>query len=532
MIKNNKIFLLLSILILTNILFSCNKDFHYKNKYPPVKIISYNEYGQNFSLEAISGQVIVIFNKSIPYSQAVKEIEQLKGIIIGQILNLHYYLIDTGVGNETDFLSRIKSNPNVKYAYFNAIEYPCKIDLQTYVLDNFYISHGENVSFALKECGLTTRLNTYNVGIEDDEKGRMSLSEIDRELISILSFPTKDTPLIINMSFGPEFIDPDIDYWTDEDITDEVKIYYIKQYKESLKHIVALTTEYKDKDFIIVKAAGNEGLKQLDIEILNDLGKELTDDEINILNEHFILVGAIDKRDTKYSNTVTKGNYNILYTSVDISDLKNNNKNLYGTSFAAPRVSCFAGTAVNENNIKATEVLKVIKDITRKNPDMALTQEIINKNVKMLSAKNNKETKPDTKMTKKENKNLNTDNTEISQSIKNFKDEKNLAGTIWQCQSKESVTLGIHKFIEFKNNGEVEINHVYANNIYSGLPLKEPYVETYNGTYYYEKKPLKKWVVKYNTNSVEHKAEIILQGNVLILGWLGTDITQNFKRIQ
>jgi len=411
------LFLITSILIA--IFSSCNKDFYSKNKYPPIKIISHNENRRVYKVEAVSGHVIALFNKTISHSQAVKDIKQLNGKIISQIVNSRYYLIDTGAGNESEFINQLKKHPNINYVYFNAVEYPRKIDPQTYVMDNFYISHGNEVKFALKECGLTTRINTYNVGIYGDEKGRMSWSEIDRDLISILGFHTKDTPAVINMSFGPGFIDDKIRYWTDKEITDEVKNNYINQYKEGLKHILALTSNYKDKDFVIVKSAGNEGLKQLDTEILNNLEKEMTVDEIKILNEHFLLVGAVDSREPKYSNDITKGKYNFLYGEVDISDLKKDNENLYGTSFAAPRVSCFISANVNKNNIKATEVLQIIKDITRKNPDKPITLENIEKEAKILAEaqktkpKENKRVNSNENKTEKNSGKTNTNNNEF-----------------------------------------------------------------------------------------------------------------------
>jgi len=501
---NINLFLVSFVIIFITFFSSCNKELSFLSKYPPIKIFSYNENGQEYEIEAISGQVIVIFNNTIPNSQAVQEIKQNNGKIIGKIDNLRYYLVDTGVGNEINFINKINKSKNIKYVFFNSVEYPCKIDPQTYVIDNFNISHGDNVKYTLKECGFTKKINAYNVGIKGDEEGRMSWSEIDRDLTSILSFPTKDTPLIINMSFGPSFIDPNIDFWTDKEITDEIKKNYIQQYIKNIKHIVKVTSDYKDKDFIIIKAAGNEGLKQLDTEILNYLGKEFTNDEIKFLNEHFILVGAEDSRDTKYSNTVTKGKYNFLYTSVDISDLKKENENLYGTSFAAPRVSCFISTAVNDNDIKATEALKVIKDITRRNPNAALTQELINKDVKIItdSRKKTKETaaKPSKDDSVSNNKSNGENTSDKSNSVKKIKAPNNIEGTKWEYKLPDFKPGGFgHDFkvveqtIEFQNNNQVEITSFFGTG-------SSEINHVYN--YYYDEK-VKKWRM-YKTSPVQN----------------------------
>ena len=66
---------------------SCNKDFHTNNKYPPIKIISYNDNGRVYKVKAVSGHVIALFNKTISHAQAVRDIRQLNGKIISQIVN-------------------------------------------------------------------------------------------------------------------------------------------------------------------------------------------------------------------------------------------------------------------------------------------------------------------------------------------------------------------------------------------------------------------------------------------------------------
>jgi hypothetical protein len=376
--NNIKKALLIIITSFMAVSFSCKKVEQINKKYANIKVISYNENGQEYSLKAISGQVIVIFDSSISNTKAIKDIQQLNGKIISSIKKSRYYLVDTGLNKEKEFINNISKNTNIKYVYFNVVEYPCKPKPQTYVLDNFYISHGEDVSYVLKECGLTTRLNSYNVGIKGDDNNGLSWNEIDKDLISILNFHTNDTPAIINMSFGPAFTD---------------KKSYIKHYKDSLKHLVKITSNYKNKDFVIVKSSGNENIKQLDTEILNDLLKEGTEEEIKILNEHFILAGAVDDIDPEYSNSVTMGKYNSLYTSVDISDLYDKIENFNGgTSFAAPRISCFISTLVNDSNIKATDVLTIIKNVTKNNPDKPIEQEEIEKEIKKtIEIKTNEE---------------------------------------------------------------------------------------------------------------------------------------------
>jgi hypothetical protein len=343
-----------------------------------IKIITITENDQDYDIEAVSGQVIVMFEQTVSHLQAVRYIKSLNGKIINQIKEIRYYLVDVGIGNESSFINRIKHHAVVDFVFLNTIEYPCEV--KPIAMDNFYTPHGSKVTYAFQQCGLETNVNISNVGIKNDEKGRISLDAVNTELSSILRKTPQNEPLVINMSFGPGLIKDDKKYyWTDEDITD-LKDNYKKQYKQGLIDLVKTVSAYNDKDFVIIKAAGNEGLKELDTEILNELRRDLklTEMQKNILDKHFILVGAKDTRNKKYSNAVSLGAYDSLFTSVDISDLALfalNDYNLYGTSYAAPRLSCFISFIINNFGITATETLMAIKDITRRNPEQPITEE-------------------------------------------------------------------------------------------------------------------------------------------------------------
>ena len=517
MIYYNKYKYLLFILILFIIFISCNNN---------IKIdkITLTENGIQYQIEAVSGQVIVIFNDNISSSKAKKYIKQNNGEIINSLSGIRYYLVNTGKGNETDFINKIKTNTNVLYVFLNSIKYPCSP--QTHVMDNFYISHGEKVKYAIGECGLKTKITSFNVGIKDNEYGAISNSEIDSDLVSILSKAPKDTPIIINMSFGPSFIDPNINYWTDEDITDIVKNSYRLHYKQELKNLISIASYLPNIDFVIVKSAGNEGVKNLDKEILIDLSRELSDNEFNILNKHYILVGADDNRYPIYSNTVTTGDYNHLYTSVDISDLKYKNENLYGTSFAAPRVACFISTAVNDNNIKATEALQVIKNITFKNLK-ALNHEVINNEAKLMAEaiKNFELKKKEMKLLENNNSNNNIQNNNkqtqnvntLPKNTKNRSNSKDIfIGTKWQRDTGATAWLSVVKTeIKFLSNNVVEFHN------YFGMGSSEI---NYMYRYYYHSQS-NNWII-YGTRGVsnlikmsedEERELAINMGNVYII---------------
>jgi hypothetical protein len=275
------------------------------------------------------------------------------------------------------------------------------------------------------------------------------------------------------MSFGPDLIDENVKLWTDTHITESIKTSFREQYKKDLQKLISLATYFREKDFVIVKSAGNEGLKNLDDEILLELMRNLSDDDFKILNDHFLLVGATDTRDPHYSNSVSKGYYNSLFTTVDISDLKLNNEDLIGTSIAAPRISCFISTAVEDNNIKATEALKAIKEITRQNPSQPITQEGLNQEAKRI-AEENKLKVNENNITQRQNssggnnsirrQNEENNTTVQPKGLTNIRNNSDgLVGTKWEHEFKYAGYDSVKKrVLQFYNKSQARIIDYYG----------------------------------------------------------------------
>jgi hypothetical protein len=512
-------------LLVTGTFLSCSgnstKDFYYSGIHPPIKTITISEDGKDYSIESVSGHVIIMFKPDVSHLQAVQYIKEMKGMVIGQTVDIRYYLVYTGSGNESAFMRQMKNHSGVRFVSLNAVEYPCAVAARTSVIDNFYIPHGKKVVYALQECGLKTKVRTYNAGIGDGS-GSMLQSEINNDLHSILKDAPDNTPLVINMSFGPAFSDPNV-LWTDENITSDEKKSYRINYKEGLKNLAVIASNYPEKDFVIVKAAGNQGLKYLDDEILNELGRELSEMEFNVLNNHFILTGAVDSNDPKYSNTVSKGNYNFLYTAVDISDFKYEGEHFPGTSYAAPRISCFISSAVNDHNITATEALRAVKDITYRNPGQALTQKALEREAKAIAA--SKPAVPDASAPSqaansgddRRNKNgiSNSPERTLPQSIfggNRNNMPQNLLGTKWQMEDKNARSyLDVSKSVlEFEDNNRVAMIHYFA----SG------YIDINDMYKYFYDTDTNKWIM-YQTTMVDHflyKNEEEARANTLKMG--------------
>jgi hypothetical protein len=365
------------------------KNIEFAGEYPPSRLISVtDEYNsEECRTNAVPGQIIMFFEENILHSKAKKTIASAEGEIIAQIPGIHYYLVEVNRGNENLFITQMRNNSRISYISANAVEIACIA--QTNVIDNYYKkgklhgdgNHGDEVANRITECGITA-IRQYNAG-NPNEDGVFISSEIIKDLNNILSNAQEDESPVINMSFGTGFTDPNIKFWTDKNITQEVKNDYRNNYVNRLRELIQVAKNYENKDFVIIKAAGNEGIKQLDREILNEIDTKLTNDEMRILNRHFILVSAEDSRYKAYSNEVSAGSYNSLLTKVDISDMvKNNGENLHGTSFATPRAACFIASVANENKIKVTDVLGYVKEVTRSNPSHILVRDDLNTRIK------------------------------------------------------------------------------------------------------------------------------------------------------
>jgi len=286
---------------------------------------------------------------------ATRQIEENGGEVIERLPNINYYLVNAGVGKENSFMEQMRKYSNINFISLDAFEYINQS--KSYAIDNFNGSHGDNVSYSLEKCDTAkNHINRYNAGKENDDT-RLTYSDIDRYLYYILESEPKISK-VINMSFGPSL----------EDLNS-----YTEQYKEGLIRHIKIAANYNDRDFVIVKSAGNDGLKDLDKKILNDLEKSLTIAEKEVLRKHFILVSAKDTRDPRYSNAVSKDYRGSLVANVDISDLARNGKNLIGTSFAAPSLACFINSVANKHDIKVTETLDTLKKIIAENPTKIVT---------------------------------------------------------------------------------------------------------------------------------------------------------------
>ena len=420
--------LLALVLILTVFKFGSEKVFAFKGECPDaVAVNMVNEDGVPYTIDAIEGQVCVWFEEGTPYKTAMKSIKASGGRIVAQIPENGYYLVEVPADKVQVFLKRITKENYVDWAYPNLVYYPCLA--KNYILDNFYPNkskknkddtpHGVIVQFAMLQCDSGSPLDTFNIGTKNGKsmkttlKWRVPMSSTDNLAFasSAIASSPDSGPIIINMSFGPylrQRKDTVQYYW--EEATIEEKKDYKERYLNSIRSIIENAKKLKGKDYIIVKSAGNNGVKKFDDEIISYLRDNLRPDELEIMDKHFIIVTAgekerieryseiekdfkkkydeaVRKKDKKaiidydtnwrkakvyvnfistYSNEMESGHYNPWVTKVDISDFKFKGEDKFGTSFAAPYAAGILSSVANDMNLTGAEVLKLAREVTKR----------------------------------------------------------------------------------------------------------------------------------------------------------------------
>lgn len=409
--------LVAAILLIVHLVNHKPENIFFEGEYPPVAQVQYEDGGVTYNVEAIQGQVMVYFDENVSHRSAVSAIEDAGGKVVAQMPETHYYLVDAGASNENSFIKNIRSSASVSYAYPNAVSYPCRVSKE--VIDNFsYIypgdkaSHGKMVSFALN-CDAESHVGVFDAAINEKKKS-LNRNIINESIYKILSNADTHSATIINMSFGQSLkVDTVERMWYDtEHVNDSKRKEYRKNYINlDIIPILQIIKQFDAKDFIIVKAAGNTGVKDFENNILNSLTDSIQKKNlIGVMNRHVLLVSAKDDREdwaypTKdkkyrslyngYSNELKAGTHHPWVTKVDITDFKYEGKDAAGTSYASPRAGCFIANAIDKHNISAVEALQYAREATRLHPQHLLTPEMLDSLIAADKGEKQPEPEPD-----------------------------------------------------------------------------------------------------------------------------------------
>lgn len=359
------------------------QDIYFEGDYPPVVQVTYEEDGQTYLVDAVQGQVVVMFEETISHESAFEILKNNHAKIVVQLPKVHYYLVEVPVGKEGEFICCMRKIPEVDFVYPNAIEAACSV--VPCVIDNFQKkeqedSHGNMVAAMMENSDGFLKTQKFDVALVDN---MVNTDKVFVYLDLILRNLESDDGVVINLSFTPSLIKfwsiikpwQHRVLWNDRFVTDDNRLSYKRKYINGLKNLIKFTKQYDAKDFVIVKSSGNEGMKELEI-IVEQLRSELSPKERNVFDRHFILVSAKDNnKEGDYPNDVSLGHYDKMITKVDISDMTAQNLDWQGTSFSSPRAAGFIVNAAEKYDKKVVDVLAYARLATMYHSEHLLTME-------------------------------------------------------------------------------------------------------------------------------------------------------------
>ena len=349
-----------------------------------IRNVQLQEDGETYSVPAVEGQLVLMFDEDMSHEESLDILEGKGLSVISSIPELNYYLIQVPVGEEGQYFSQLNDNDLVDYVYPNTIEYFCSAN--AYALDDYnYGDHGRKVSEMLTGCDPLMNLIEMNVALTDSTCDMYKVNKyLNVVLLPLLNpFNKSNNKVVINLSFGPGLKNKHGRkkrvLWNDADVTEDNRKSNRKSYIYDLKKLIKLAKRYDEAEFVIVKSTGNNGMKQLET-IIDELTSELTWDELQVFERHFLLVSAKDDyTPADYPNDVSR--YHKMVSKVDISDMTKQDPNWAGTSFSSPRLAGYIYKLAEEYDLPATIVLGFVRSATERAIDNVVTYELIEEEI-------------------------------------------------------------------------------------------------------------------------------------------------------
>lgn len=334
-------------------------------------IISYQEQGNTYELEAFEGHAVVFFKEGVNLKTAQNAITGLKGTIIEQIPYIGYYLVRVDAGKEVDFISKI-TGKNVEYASLDLVATPCSVaaavPTTTHILDAYFPGelHGLQVQSVYNGCsGKISYLQNFGFRASN---GKTGIKSGDAMNAIIKNRPTDQ---LYNLSFGPA-LNPYNDGMQWSQASAVQRNSYVKAYQTQIRYIILKLKGLRragNGNLVITMAAGNEGLANFDEVVLTPMLNgtaginSLSDAEKQILQDNILIVSSLEST----SNSMKY--HNNAMGKVDTQNLTYNGEKLHGTSFAAPQALCDVRKLMGDmGGVTAVAALAAIKKAIQNNP--------------------------------------------------------------------------------------------------------------------------------------------------------------------
>jgi len=141
---------------------------------PETATIQYiTEDGELVDIEIIKGQVIVLFDSSVSESTAETLIISNGGDIIAKIPSIKYYLVGVTLGDEMNFIGKMRQDPTVIFAIPNIPLEPLQVEPNEWKDKDFYFSwHLKEINAPLAwELVSGLALSEKKIAIIDEFKG-------------------------------------------------------------------------------------------------------------------------------------------------------------------------------------------------------------------------------------------------------------------------------------------------------------------------------------------------------------------------